>query len=93
MLVLPEDIRTVLAHTLQVWLEKNSVDLLDHEVIYLKKIIDYLASNPQPLHNYTQLQLEKDFIKFLNFSVVISNSLMISLFSCLNLNHRSVEFT
>jgi hypothetical protein len=52
---------------MQNWVEKNEHDLTSEELIYIHKIISYLVNSPEPQHDFTQRQLELDFVKFLQY--------------------------
>ena len=49
------------------WVVKNGEYLTNEERSYIQKIISYLVNDPTPMHNFTQRQLELDFVKFLQY--------------------------
>ena len=65
--ILPEYIKLKLHTDIQNWTTKNSQYLTDIELIYINKIIGYLINSPNPMHNFTNQQLEIDFAKFLQY--------------------------
>jgi hypothetical protein len=65
--ILPQHIKQSLSVQQQKWLEDNTPHLSTVETNYMKKIIGYLVNNPKPNHDFTQRQLEIDFVKFLQY--------------------------
>jgi organic radical activating enzyme len=63
--LLPMDIKQQLVNDITLWLDNNHANLLDNEISYLKKIVDYLDSKTEMLYTFTQDQLTQDFKKFL----------------------------
>lgn len=65
--ILPAHIKWKLHTQMQDWVDKNQHHLTDNELIYINKIIGYLVNSPEPMHNFTNRQLEIDFVKFLQY--------------------------
>jgi pyruvate-formate lyase-activating enzyme len=65
--ILPAHLKLQLHTHMQNWVEKNEHDLTSEELIYIHKIISYLVNSPEPQHDFTQRQLELDFVKFLQY--------------------------
>ena len=65
--ILPPHIKLSLSHHMQYWLAANIQHLSSDETDYINKIIGYLINNPKPQHDFTQQQLELDFVKFLQY--------------------------
>ena len=65
--ILPQHLKQSLSRDMQQWLAANSQHISTDETSYLNKIIGYLINDPTPQHNFTQRQLEIDFVKFLQY--------------------------
>ena len=65
--ILPEHLKQQLHDHMHNWVGKNGHDLTSEELIYIHKIISYVANAPEPQHDFTQRQLELDFVKFLQY--------------------------
>jgi hypothetical protein len=52
---------------MQTWADLNHSSMSQSELIYIHKIIGYLINDPEPMHDFTQRQLELDFVKFLQY--------------------------
>jgi len=65
--ILPQHLKQSLSLSMQQWLAANTQDLSTDETSYVRKIIGYLINDPTPQHNFTQRQLEIDFVKFLQY--------------------------
>jgi organic radical activating enzyme len=65
--ILPAHLKLQLHTKMQDWATINQHLLTYNELIYINKIIGYLTHNPEPMHKFTQRQLEIDFVKFLQY--------------------------
>jgi organic radical activating enzyme len=65
--ILPAHLKLKLHKQMQSWAAKNGQYLTSEELIYIHKIISYLANAPISNHHFTQRQLEIDFVKFLQY--------------------------
>lgn len=65
--LLPDDVRAKLVKKIQGWLELNGSDLTNIEKPQVERIISYLNSIPEPLHNLPKKHLEQDLKKFITW--------------------------
>ena len=65
--ILPIHLKQQLHNQMNEWVVKNGEYLTNEERSYIQKIISYLVNDPTPMHNFTQRQLELDFVKFLQY--------------------------
>ena len=65
--ILPQPIRLRLHSHMQTWADLNHSSMSQSELIYIHKITGYLINDPEPMHDFTQRQLELDFVKFLQY--------------------------
>jgi hypothetical protein len=64
-LILPDTAKQQLGNQIQTWIDHNSQHLSSVEKVLANKIVNYLLTNPKPMHAFNQQQLELDFVTFL----------------------------
>lgn len=63
--LLPDNTKQELGNQIQTWIELNSQLLTPTEKILANKTASYLMHDPEPMHSFSQSQLELDFLTFL----------------------------
>lgn len=66
-LLLPQELRNILAANLEDFVKNNDIVFSDRESVYINKVITYLRSDAQPWRQLPREELEKDLIQFIDW--------------------------